>query len=63
VKVCGDWEVKGEGRVMEGVEQTKSKVYPQHNTLRNPFELELVHPSVLVGEGRVKDKIKERIFV
>jgi hypothetical protein len=32
------WEVKGSGRVIKGVEQTKVKYIHSRDTLRNPFE-------------------------
>jgi hypothetical protein len=34
----GGWEVKGQGRPMEGVEKTKVKYTHSGDTLRNPFK-------------------------
>jgi hypothetical protein len=37
----GGWEVKGYGRVIEGVEQTKIKHFHSGDTERNPYEHQL----------------------
>jgi hypothetical protein len=35
------WEVKGQGKTMEGVELTTGKVHSQCNTLRTPLNIDL----------------------